>query len=194
MSSPGILLLLVGAAGLVALFSGNLDRALERLTGTPPTSAAVDLPARSRGGSWEAEPTTPATSSSSGVQTVRAAYAAGFRGEQLVTAVAIAKGESGWRADAEGDVGLANDKWGPSIGLWQIRSLRADTGTGRDRDAAALRDPTFNARAAWSISSGGSNWRPWTVYTSGAYRAHIGAARAAIAAAGVSSPPGVVPL
>lgn len=105
---------------------------------------------------------------------------AGFvRTDQLVTALAIARGESGWRSDAVGDVGLQTSKWGPSIGLWQIRSLVADRGTGRARDETRLRDPLFNARSAYSISGGGRDWSPWTVYRTGAYRAHLAAARAA---------------
>ena len=32
--------------------------------------------------------------------------------------------ESSGSSDAVGDVSLVNDKWGPSIGLFQIRSLR----------------------------------------------------------------------
>ena len=72
------------------------------------------------------------------------------------------------------------------FGLWQIRSLVADAGTGRERDGTRLYDPTFNARAAWTISSGGTNWRPWTVYATGAYRTHLEDARRAIASAGVT--------
>lgn len=117
------------------------------------------------------------------------AYAAGARTvDVLRLAVAIAGGESGWRPDAVGDVSLADDKWGPSIGLWQIRSLRAQTGTGQSRDANRLPDPAFNARSMWEISGGGQSWGPWSVYTSGAYRQHLdvagSAARWAIGAMG----------
>lgn len=109
------------------------------------------------------------------------AYQAGFRGQALVTAVAIALAESGGKVNAIGDQHLANNKWGWSIGLWQIRSLIADRGTGRARDATRLRDPAFNARAAFEISNGGTNWTPWTVYKTGAYKRYLSQAQAAAA-------------
>lgn len=90
-------------------------------------------------------------------------------------ATAIARAESGWRTDAMGDTTITTDKWGPSIGLWQIRSVKAESGTGGTRDATRLTDPAFNARSMVSISSGGTRWSPWSVYTSGAYRQYMGA-------------------
>ena len=62
----------------------------------------------------------------SGAAVAALARNAGLTGAGLVTAVAVAKGESGWRTDARGDVALVDAKWGPSIGLWQIRSLNAE--------------------------------------------------------------------
>lgn len=109
----------------------------------------------------------------------------GFRGDALRTALAVARGESGWRTGAVGDEGLQTDYWGPSIGLFQIRCVKAQTGTGQLRDCAALRDPTFNAKAAYAISQGGRNWQAWTAYTSGAWRKFLadaeGALRGAVA-------------
>jgi hypothetical protein len=99
--------------------------------------------------------------------------------DALVIALAIARAESGWRSDAVNPADAAPPKWGPSIGLWQVRSLAADRGTGRARDETRLRDPYFNARSAFSISGGGRDWSPWTVWRTGAYRAHLGVARAA---------------
>lgn len=99
---------------------------------------------------------------------------AGLNPTQATIATAIAKGESGWRTDAVGDVSLQDSKWGPSIGLWQIRSLKAESGTGGTRDATRLTDPAFNARSMVAISGAGKNWRPWTVYTSGAYEKYLG--------------------
>lgn len=99
----------------------------------------------------------------------QAAFDAGFRGDALRTAVAVALGESGGNPAAIGDQGLQDSVWGPSVGLWQIRSLKSERGTGSFRDADALRDAGFNARAAWQISSQGTNFRPWSVYTNGSY-------------------------
>lgn len=103
---------------------------------------------------------------------------------KLITAVAIAGAESGWNPAAVGDVALADSVWGPSLGLWQIRSLRADYGSGRARDAERLHDPEFNARAMVEISANGTNWRPWSVWTNGAYRDRIAQATAAVDALG----------
>jgi hypothetical protein len=98
------------------------------------------------------------------------ARSVGLDPAQAATATAIAMAESGLRTDAVGDAGIQTATWGPSIGLWQIRSLKADRGTGRARDADRLTDPQHNARAMYEISGGGTNWRPWSVFTSGKYR------------------------
>lgn len=114
------------------------------------------------------------------------AASTGLTGDALATAVAIAgwsgspsSGESGGNPDAAGDQSLANGKWGPSIGLWQVRSLNAERGTGATRDANRLTDPSFNARSMHAISSGGTNWQPWTIFTNGAYRKNLDQAREA---------------
>lgn len=103
---------------------------------------------------------------------VDAAYKAGFRGEALVTIVAIAGAESGWRPDAVGDSG-----W--SHGLWQVY-----TKAHPQYPAARLKDPAYNAAAAWEISGGGGNFRPWSVYKSGAYKQYLPQARQAVSGVG----------
>jgi hypothetical protein len=117
-------------------------------------------------------------------EVVRYAMLAGFRGDALVTMVAIAKAESGFDANAAGDGALVNKTWGLSLGLWQVRSLNAEYGTGKTRDATKLRDPAFNARSAWAISGGGTNFKPWSVFTNGRYRQHLPAATVAVRVAG----------
>lgn len=101
------------------------------------------------------------------------ARSAGLDPAQAGIATAIAMAESGLRTDAVGDTGIQTSRWGPSVGLWQVRSLKADYGTGRTRDASRLTDPAFNARSMVEISRAGSNWRPWSVYASGKYREHL---------------------
>lgn len=96
-------------------------------------------------------------------------------------AVAIAMAESGLNPNAEGDVTIQTSTWGPSVGLWQVRSLKADSGTGRTRDASRLKDPAFNAKSMAEISNGGTNWSPWSVYTSGAYRSNLNPVASAVA-------------
>jgi hypothetical protein len=105
------------------------------------------------------------------------AQQAGFRGEKLVLAVAISLGESSGNPNANGDTTITDGTWGPSVGLWQIRSINAQRGTGGERDQERLTDPYFNARSAWSISSQGTDFGPWTVYTRGLYHQHMSAAR-----------------
>ncbi len=112
------------------------------------------------------------------------AVAAGLSAEAAVTATAIAWAESGLRPDAVGDVDLADGTWGPSMGLWQVRSLRAHTGTGAERDVERLGDPAFNARAMAVISGGGTNWSPWSVWKNGRYAEHLAAVRAAVKGGG----------
>jgi hypothetical protein len=97
---------------------------------------------------------------------LRAAQAAGFQGDALITAVAVARAESGLRYDAVGDSGR-------SIGLWQVHLPSHPT-----YNAGQLYDPLANARAAYEISGGGTNWQPWTVYKTGAYTQHVPAVRA----------------
>ena len=88
---------------------------------------------------------------------------------------AIWKAESGGNTEAVGDQSLENATWGPSIGLAQIRTLKAETGKGTSRDNAGnrLMDPTINLAAAWEISSHGRNPMPWSAYKNGSYKQHL---------------------
>lgn len=119
---------------------------------------------------------------------------AGFTGDALVTIVAIAGRESGWNPDAIGDVGLETAVWGPSVGLYQIRTLKAATGTGADRDIDALMpggrgDPDRQSLAAWSISGGGANFTPWST-SAGLTAAQLDQARQAVSTAATGAPGG----
>ncbi len=112
-------------------------------------------------------------------------FDAGFRGNALVTMSAITICESGGRPGAVGDVHLQSEKWNASIGLAQIRSLNAEAGTGSTRDGEQLHDPAFNAASAFAISSGGSNFQPWTCFTNGMWEGHVERMRAAAGALGL---------
>ena len=107
----------------------------------------------------------------------RAAYNAGFRGDALLTATAIAGAESSYNPGAVGDVGLQNDKWGPSVGLWQIRTLNDPSAYSGSVDE--LRDINGiggssnvqnNANAAYAISNNGTNFRPWSTFTENTWK------------------------
>ncbi len=69
-----------------------------------------------------------------------------------VTAASIAMAESGGNQFATGTVG--------ERGYWQINPVNGSLST---------YDPYGNARAAVIMSGDGTNWSPWTTYTSGAY-------------------------
>lgn len=98
---------------------------------------------------------------------------AGFNQVQAILATAIAFAESGGRTDAIGDVALQTATWGPSVGLWQIRSVNSQRGTGGTRDATRLTDPKFNAHSAYVISGSGTNFNPWTTYKTGAFKQYL---------------------
>lgn len=85
------------------------------------------------------------------------AQSVGFPNPALAAAVAMA--ESGGDPNAYGDA-----QYGGSIGLWQVNLPSHPNYSEQD-----LYDPTFNAKAALSISSNGTNWKPWTTYRTGAY-------------------------
>jgi cell wall-associated NlpC family hydrolase len=111
------------------------------------------------------------------------AQAAGVAGPDLTTAVAVALAESGgntWAID--NDTNGSQDQ-----GLWQINTVHASQFPGMTRDpgtgsratvgSSSIFDPASNAKAMYLVSSGGSSWTPWSTYTSGAYRQHLGAAQ-----------------
>ena len=111
---------------------------------------------------------------------------AGFTGDGLVMAIAVALAESGGDPSAAG-------KNGPSAhcpngstdrGLWQIN----DCWHPEFSDAQCY-DPKGCAQAAYTISNQGADWSPWNTYKNGSYQQFMARARAAAAAvtAGPSS-------
>jgi hypothetical protein len=83
----------------------------------------------------------------------------GFSREQATTMTAIAQAESARDPGAVGDVALQNRTFGPSVGLFQIRTVKAETGKVEAQVKAAL-----------NISNNGTNFRPWSTFTSGSFR------------------------
>lgn len=111
-----------------------------------------------------------------------ASYAqkAGFGGQALVTAVAVALAESGGVTNAQGLNRSIQGRVVTSIdrGLWQINNVYHSEVS----DACAY-DPLCAAQAAYRISQGGSNWSPWSTFKSGAYRNFMSVALTATQAA-----------
>jgi hypothetical protein len=101
-------------------------------------------------------------------------YRAGFRGEALRTAKAIAMAESGGRPTAYNPNVNTGDQ---SYGLFQINMLGSMGPSRRQqyglRSNEDLYDPLTNARIAYRMSGGGRNWSPWSAYKSGAYRRYL---------------------
>jgi len=97
----------------------------------------------------------------------------GFGGDDVRIAAAVAMAESTGRPDAVGDQSLADGKWGPSIGLFQIRSLRRPEDFGFPdnlRVEESLYGPTYNAKTAKAIQNQARSWSPWSTFTNGAYK------------------------
>jgi len=109
----------------------------------------------------------------SDVQLAQVASGAGFSGESLVTAIAVALAESSAIVNNIGDGNT-------SFGLWQIHTPAHP----QYNRAQLLNDANYNAAAAWDISSGGTNWYPWSTWKNGAYRRYLARARDAAAAIG----------
>lgn len=113
------------------------------------------------------------------------ARAAGFTGEGLVKAVAVALAESGGRTDA---VGTNTDRWrSKDRGLWQINDhWHPDVST------AEAFNPSTAAAHAFRISKGGKDWSPWSTWPVAA-SGQMGRARLAANKAGSTPAPNVRP-
>lgn len=85
------------------------------------------------------------------------AQKAGFADPKLAAAIALA--ESGGVPSA-----IVRSSKEHSVGLWQINTLI------HRYSVDDLKDPAKNAAAAFEISKGGTDWRPWAAYSNGAYR------------------------
>lgn len=162
------------AAGLTAL--GYLGaKAIKAMTSTATQAAASGSQASGVG---QGNLSLPANADPNLVQTLAAA---GFTGQSLVTAYGIARAESGGKSNSYNGKGL--DK---SYGLFQINLENNDPSNlnmGTKRNAAYLKkyasigykgpqslyDPTINAKIAYDLSKGGTNFQPWSTYKSGSY-------------------------
>lgn len=98
------------------------------------------------------------------------AVKAGVTGNNVAIATAIALAESSGNTDATNN----NRNGSTDYGLWQINSVHSDLLAGHN-----WRDPADNAAMMFTISNGGTNWRPWSTFTSGKYRAFMAQAAAA---------------
>ncbi len=102
--------------------------------------------------------------------------AVGWTGDDLVTAIAVAKAESSWNAAA---VNRANRNGSIDYGLFQINSIHNPTEQEKT-------DGPANARRAYQIWRA-SGWRAWSAYNSGSYKQYLVEARGLADAIDVSS-------
>lgn len=96
------------------------------------------------------------------------AVAHNFPEPDLAAAVAMAESEG--NPGARGDLTV-----GISLGLWQVNlrwhpEWRDETDLDGSKGTHKLYDPDTNAAAALAISHGGTYWKPWSTYNSGAYK------------------------
>jgi hypothetical protein len=82
---------------------------------------------------------------------------AGFPDPKLAAAIALA--ESGGVPGA-----MLRSSREYSVGLWQINTKV------HPYSVDDMKDPLKNAAAAFKISKGGTNWKPWGAYTNGTYK------------------------
>lgn len=93
-------------------------------------------------------------------QIAQFARQAGFTGDALAIAVALAMAESSGDTKAT----HVNTDGSVDFGLWQINSVHKQYNPSR-----LLNEPLYNAQAAYGISGRGRSFTPWTTYNSGAY-------------------------
>ncbi len=85
----------------------------------------------------------------------------GFPNPELAAAIAMA--ESGGQPGS-----VKNDAVEHSVGLWQINIRVHPQYLQED-----MLDPVKNAQAAFEISQHGKDWRPWTVFRTGAFKRYL---------------------
>lgn len=109
------------------------------------------------------------------VQAAKFALDAGFKGDNLVTAVAIAMAESSLQSDAEN----FNSDGSYDFGLWQINSVHKGSDT-IEVFRQKMFDPRKNAAKAFEVSSGGTNFTPWVTYNNGLHKPFLARARTGV--------------
>jgi len=125
-------------------------------------------------------------------QLAQLAADAGFTGTALTTAVAVALAENGAALGPDPSISTTSINDDPatgdySVGAWQVNYF----GNLLPSRTAAYGSPSFlqsnpqaQANAAYSISSGGTDFSPWTTFKDGAYAQYLPAAEAATASLG----------
>lgn len=166
MSFIGFLMIMIGVTGKLGSLLGAVIDPANMVDIQPGETGATT------GGSQSGEGPGPTSGTLTPAQIGFYARQVGFSGRSLVIAIAIALAESG---GSVGAINTANSNGTTDRGLWQINSVHRQYNPQR-----LLTDPTYNAKAAWEISSGGTNWFPWTTYTNGRYQRFLNDAQQAV--------------
>lgn len=112
------------------------------------------------------------------------AAGAGFKGTAEQTAIAVALAESGGNPNATNqNKNSAGQVTSTDRGLWQINNVYHSEVS----DSCAF-SPACAATQTYRISSGGSNWTPWTTYKTGAYQKYMGRAQTAMGGSTSTTP------
>ena len=90
--------------------------------------------------------------------------------QQIKTGIAVCFAESGGDTTATNH----NKDGSTDYGLWQINSVHKALLASHN-----WRDPVANTQMAYAVwKAAGGSWTPWSTYTSGAYKAHLGQGKA----------------
>lgn len=151
------------AAGSAA--AAGLSAAVGAVAGAKSPSSGVANILSKYGGGWTGSPASVAGNEQKILAALQAANRAGFSGDALVVAGALAGRESTWNPSLVNSNSGTGDK---SYGLWQINMLgslgparRAEFGLSRDED---LLDPNVNASSAFKLSKQGTDFYHWGPY------------------------------
>lgn len=163
----GLLLIWIGVTGKLGSVLGALitPDAMQDDSAAPAQATESTDP--------NSVPTTPGATLSP-VQIGALAYNAGIiSAGALALSIAIAMAESGGKVS----VTHTNANGSTDYGLWQING-RAHP----QYDPAKLVSiASYNASAMFAISNAGTDWGPWTTFTSGAFKQYLAQANTAAA-------------
>lgn len=147
----GFLLIMVGVTGKLGSFLASVIDPASLQEGQQQQNSSSLFSFQTGGSSPPQSPNGTLSPQQIGFYASRA----GFTGQNLVIAIAVALAESG---GSVGAINTANKDGSTDRGLWQINSVH------KQFQQSRLFDPAYNAFAAFQIS-GGHNWFPWATYT-----------------------------
>jgi len=151
--------------GLAYLFLRAFDpvkNAITQYERAHPFGPLGPTPRNSPPGSRGLQPSTPMVDVRVANRVRELAEKVGFPDPQLAMAIALAESSGRERVINH------NPPREHSVGLWQINTLAHP-----QYSEADMLDAEKNARAAYELSRGGTNWSAWGAYTDGRYKAYL---------------------